>query len=89
MGNVTVRRIDDVAQHNARLAAAANRRSLEAELRDLIERTYGPGRDDRAARLRALSGPEKIAHLRRVANGGDIERVLPPRESEDIEFPDL
>lgn len=89
MGNVTVRRIDDAAQHNARLAAAANRRSLEAELRDLIERTYGPGPDDRAARLRSLSGPDFVAHLQRVANGADIEQFIPTRESDEVGFPDL
>ncbi|WP_438827122.1 FitA-like ribbon-helix-helix domain-containing protein [Sphingomonas bacterium] len=89
MGNVTVRRIDDTAQHNARLAAAANRRSLEAELRDLIERTYAPAGIDRAARLRALSASEKIAHLCKVAGGADIDRFIPARESEDIEFPEL
>lgn len=89
MGNVTVRRIDDTAQHNARLAAAANRRSLEAELRDLIERTYAPGLDDRGARLRAMSGPELVAHLQSVADGADIEQFIPPRESEDVAFPEL
>ncbi len=87
MGNVTIRNVDDAVKHGARLVAAGNGRSLEAELRALLKRTYGPAIDDRAARLRAMSGKELVAHLIMVANGAELE--VPPREAEDIEFPEL
>lgn len=69
MGSVTIRGLDDAVKHNARLAAAANGRSLEAELRALLERTYAVQQDERAARIRAMSGKEFVAHLVQVANG--------------------
>lgn len=87
MGSVTIRNLDDRVKHNARLAAAANGRSLEAELRALLERAYADRDSDRAARLRAMSGAEFVEHLIRTANGATLE--LPPREAEDIEFPEL
>jgi plasmid stability protein len=68
MNAVTIRNIADEVKRNARLAAAENGRSLEAELRALLEKTYA-NRDDRGARLRAMSGKEAIAHLIKVANG--------------------
>ncbi|MEQ1549256.1 MAG: hypothetical protein ABL918_11520 [Chakrabartia sp.] len=69
MGSVTIRNVDDAIKSNARLAAAKNGRSMEAEIRALLERTYAPARDDRVARLRAMSGKEAIQHLIKVANG--------------------
>ncbi|MGI4878723.1 MAG: FitA-like ribbon-helix-helix domain-containing protein [Janthinobacterium lividum] len=69
MGSITIRNIDDEIKRGARLAAAANDRSLEAELRALLKRTYAPVIDDRTARLRAMSGKEAVAHLIKVANG--------------------
>lgn len=87
MGAVTIRNIDDLVKHNARLAAAANGRSLEAELRALLVKTYLPAQDDRAARIRAMSGPEFVQHLIRTANGADLQ--IPPREAEDVEYPEL
>ena len=77
MGNLNIRNIDDTVKHNARLAAAANGRSLEAELRALIERTYARPDDERAARIRAMDGAEFITHLIATAGGADIE--LPKR----------
>jgi antitoxin FitA len=87
MGSVTIRNVDDEIKRSARLAAAANGRSLEAELRELLRRTYAGGRDERAARLRAMSGKELVAHLIAVANGAEL--TIPPREAEDFEFPEL
>lgn len=87
MGAVTIRNLDDAVKHNARLAAAANGRSLEAELRALLERTYTGERDDRAARIRAMSGREFVAHLAKVANGAEL--IIPERKAEDMEWPDL
>ena len=77
MGAVTIRNLDDKVKHNARLAAAANGRSLEAELRALLERTYASGQDEHAAHIRAMSGKEFVAHLIKVANGAELE--LPKR----------
>ena len=77
MGNLTIRNIDDAAHHNARKTAAANGRSLEAELRALIERTYTPPADEHAVRIRAMSGREFIDHLIATANGAELE--LPER----------
>lgn len=77
MGSMTIRNIDDRVKQNARLVAAGNGRSLEAEVRALIERTYDQAVDERAARIRAMSGGEFIKHLVATANGADIE--LPAR----------
>lgn len=85
MGSVTIRGLDDAVKRNARLAAAANGRSLEAELRALLERTYADERDERAARLRAMSGREAIAHLIKVANGAG-EGVFDDEEDGFEEF---
>lgn len=87
MGSLTIRNVSDEIKQSARLAAAKNGRSMEAELRTLLERTYGSTTQDRAAMLRAMSGAEFVDHLIRVANGAALE--LPEREAEDIEFPDL
>lgn len=87
MGSVTIRNIADEIKQAARLEAARNGRSMEAELRLLLERTYGSATQDRAARLRAMSGQEFVAHLIKVANGATLE--LPPREAEEIGYPDL
>jgi plasmid stability protein len=83
MGSITIRKIDDAAKRNARLAAASKGRSLEAELRGLIEQTYGNNAtDSHAARIKAMSGAEFVDHLIRVANGAALE--LPERAvSED------
>ena len=84
MGNITIRNVDDAIKHNARLTAAKNGRSLEAELRALLERTYAPAKTDRAARIRAMSGKEFIDHLIAVAGGADLpmweRRTDPVRE---------
>ncbi|MEP7222102.1 MAG: hypothetical protein ABI673_05480 [Novosphingobium sp.] len=77
MGSLTIRNIDDIVKQNARQTAAANGRSLEAELRTLIERTYARPDDERAARIRAMSGAEFIKHLVATSGGADIE--LPQR----------
>jgi antitoxin FitA len=87
MGSVTIRNIDDAIKQSARLTAAKNGRSLEAELRALLEQTYAPPQTDRAAKIRAMTGKEFIAHLITVANGAELE--LPSRDPEDIEFPEL
>ncbi len=77
MGNLTIRNIDDAIHQNARLVAVRNGRSLEAELRALLERTYAPIADERAARIRAMSGKEFVQHLIETANGAELE--LPER----------
>ena len=87
MASVTIRNIDDEIKRGARLVAAANGRSLEAELRDLLKRTYADVGSERAARLRAMSGKELVAHLIKVANRAEL--TIPPREAEAFEFPEL
>ena len=74
MGSVTIRQLNDGAKRNARQVAAGKGRSLEAELRDLIERTYGGGAaGDRIARLKAMSDAQFVDHLIRTANGATLE----------------
>ena len=87
MGAVTIRNIDDAIKRNARLSAAANGRSLEAELRALLEKTYAAALDDRSARIRAMSGPEFIRFSIETAGGVGID--IPEREAETFDFPDL
>ena len=78
MGSVTIRNIDDAIKRNARLAAAANGRSLEAELRALLEKTYAlPKRD----------GESPIVRLIRLGRGLNLE--VPERRQEEIEPPSL
>ncbi|QMW21532.1 FitA-like ribbon-helix-helix domain-containing protein [Sandaracinobacteroides saxicola] len=73
MATLTVRNLDDSVKHAARLAGAKNGRSMEAEIRALLERTYRPPEDDRAARIRAMSSAEFVAHMVAVANGADLQ----------------
>ncbi len=81
MGSVTIRNLADAVKHNARLAAAANGRSLEAELRALLERTYAEAADTHAARIRTMSSAVFVDHLIKVANGaGDGVFDDPERE---------
>jgi len=87
MGSITIRNVDAQIKKGAQLVAAANGRSLEAELRDLLRRTYGMAGDERTARLRAMSGKEAVAHL--IALAGGVGLDIPDREHEDIEFPTL
>lgn len=86
MGSMTIRSIDDRVKSAVRLEAARNGRSMEAELRALLERTYLPS-NDRAAWLRAMSPKEAIEHLIKMADG--VELDIPEREAEDFEFPEL
>lgn len=87
MGSVTIRNIDDEVKRGARIVAAANGRSLEAELRDLLRRTYAAAGDERTARLRAMSAKEAIEHLVSVAGGVGLD--IPEREAEEIDWPEL
>ncbi|MBU6167160.1 MAG: plasmid stabilization protein [Alphaproteobacteria bacterium] len=74
VATLTVRNVDDSVKTQARLAAARNGRSMEAEIRALLEATYRPA-DDRAARIKAMSGTALVDHL--VAVAGGVELVLP------------
>ncbi|MEO0500497.1 MAG: hypothetical protein AAF205_08085 [Pseudomonadota bacterium] len=66
---MTIRKLDAEVKRNARLAAAENGRSLEAELRTLLERTYRKRTGDRAERVRAMTGAKFVEHLVRTAAG--------------------
>jgi plasmid stability protein len=70
MGSVTIRNLGDAVKRNARLSAAANGRSLEAELRALLERTYADGGSDHSARIRAMNGREFVEHLIKITRPG-------------------
>jgi antitoxin FitA len=87
VGSITIRNVEDEVKRSARLVAAGNGRSLEAELRALLKRTYTPTAQDRGEWLRSLSGKEAIAHLIRVAGGVGLD--LPEREAEAIDWPEL
>ena len=78
MGSVTIRNLDDAVKRNARLSAAANGRSLEGELRALLEKTYS---------VSETKGESSIQRLIRLGQGLNLE--IPPREHEDIDFPSL
>ena len=86
MGSVTIRNIDDEIKKGARMVAAANGRSLEAELRNLLERTYAPAIDERAARIRAMSSTEFIEHLIQTANGATFEIPDSPTDLDEGVF---
>ena len=74
MGSVTIRNLDDAVKRNARIAAAANGRSLEAELRALLEREYSSDENERVARIRSMSGAEFVDHLIAITRPGfDME----------------
>jgi antitoxin FitA len=87
MGSVTIRNIDEAVKKAARLEAVKNGRSMEAELRALLERTYASVPPDRGAWLRSLSGKDAIAHLISVAGGVGLD--IPEREAEDFDWPEL
>jgi plasmid stability protein len=73
VGSITIRNIDEAIKRGARLEGVKNSRSMEAEIKALLERTYRPAEGDRATRIRAMSGAEFVAHLVAVANGADVE----------------
>ncbi len=79
MGSITIRKLDDIAKSNARQVAASKGRSLEAELRDLIERTYGgSGTNDHVARIKAMTNAEFVDHLIAITRPG-LDIKLPER----------
>jgi plasmid stability protein len=84
MGAVTIRKIDDAIKQALREEAAAKGLSVEAELRDLLTRTYGPDARRPADRK---PGESRITYLLRIApdmTGFD----LPARQPlEDPRFP--
>ena len=87
MGSITIRNIDDVVKQGARLEGVRNGRSMEAEIRALLERTYRPAHDERTSRILAMSPSEFVAHLIATANGAGLE--LTDEEAETIAYPDL
>jgi antitoxin FitA len=80
MGAITVRKIDDALKQAMREEAAAKGRSVEAEVRDLLERTYGksgPGGNGRRP------GEGRMEFLLRIApdmTGFDLPERQPLRE---------
>lgn len=66
MATVNVRRLDDAVVQRLKERAAANDRSLEAELRDILERVAAE--DDYQARKRAFL--DESDRLRALTAGG-------------------
>lgn len=65
MGSFTVRKISDETKQSVREVAAKHGRSIEAELRALIEKTYGKRKpDDPNGRQ---PGETRMAYLLRIA----------------------
>lgn len=62
MGAITVRKINDALKQAMRERAAANGRSVEAEVRALLEQTYGPKHGEGRR-----PGESRIAYLLRIA----------------------
>ena len=73
VGSITIRNIDDAVKQGARLEGVRNGRSMEAEIRALLERTYRPAHDERTARILAMSPAEFIDHLINTANGVGLD----------------
>ena len=89
MGSITIRGVDEAIKQGARLAGVRSGRSMEAEIRSLLERTYRPPQDERAARILAMSAREFVDHLARVANGATLDLPEDGWDAEEIEFPGL
>ena len=87
MGSVTIRNIDEAIKQGARLAAARNGRSLEAELRALLQTTYAPGGNERASRIRAMSGKEFVDHLIAITRPGFEEDPFQPQRVSKTDDP--
>lgn len=82
MATLTVRRVRDETQQRLREAAARNGRSMEAEVRDLIERTFGVRPE-----LEALApGETWIDEVIRMTRPG-IDWELPTRSATGHERP--
>jgi plasmid stability protein len=81
MGSVTIRNLDDAVKRNARLAAARNGRSLEAELRALLERVYADEKSERAARIKAMSDRGFVEHLITITRPGFDEDPFAPEHT--------
>ena len=54
MAQVLIRNLDDEAVERLKARAAAKRRSLEAELREILEEASKPSKTEAMARLRAV-----------------------------------
>lgn len=89
MGSITIRNVGETIKQGARLEAVKNGRSMEAEIRALLERTYSLNRDERAASILAMSPAEFIAHMIATANDAELDLPDDGWDQEDIEFPKL
>ncbi|MDE0206298.1 MAG: plasmid stabilization protein [Candidatus Tectomicrobia bacterium] len=71
MASITIRNLDDEVKHRLRVRAAENGRSMEEEVRLILQVAVGckSGRQDLASIIRSYFGP---------SNG--VELKLPPRE---------
>ena len=75
MATLTIRNVDPAIQKRLRVRAAQNGRSMEAELRQILNDVVGAGSDTEDS---GLSLAEAIR--RRFAPYGGVELDIPPRE---------
>jgi plasmid stability protein len=76
MATLTIRRVDPEIQKRLRIRAAQNGRSMEAELRQIINDAVGNAPDAKKETGRDLAE----AIRRRFAPYGGVELDIPPRE---------
>jgi len=76
LATLTIRKVDPDVQRRLRIRAAQNGRSMEAELRQIINDAVGNAPDAKKETGRALA--EVIR--RRFAPYGGVELDIPPRE---------
>lgn len=72
MASITVRKLDDNLKRELRVRAAANGRSMEAEVREILRQTLSRRTPGGAEFLNAIRG--------RFAAIGGVELELPPRD---------
>ncbi len=81
MGTITIRNLDDKVKHKLQVRAALNRRSMEAEARELLARSV----EEEAPS--ALDEDLGTAIRRRFAALGGIELNIPPRRRSSRPIP--
>ena len=85
MGSFTVRKISDETKQSVREVEAKHRRSIEAELRKLIEETYGKRKP--ASENDRRPGEGRMEYLMRIAP--DMEGFELPNRKRGIPDPEF
>lgn len=82
MATITVRQLSDETHARLRLRAAEHGRSVEAEVRAILDAATEPPRVDFAWRERILALGEKYGDA-----GTELASLIPPRESDTRPLP--